>query len=199
MSEIAGSVDAQLIQRTAEEAAAQLDPRAGNLLRVVLLRTSTGQPDQLIVIAHHLIVDGVSWRILLPDLHKATDAAREHRSAKLGRRESRRRHAGVLAEFGASGTLRSELDYWKTAAGITGTGSARMLRSALVDSTPRRTPEHRGPHHNRGVGSGDRSSPGSASRGVPSAGRRGIAGSVDVGGAFVGRTVVGTNWVIRRR
>lgn len=39
VGEIAGSGDAELIRRTAEESAAQLDPRAGNLLRVVLLRT----------------------------------------------------------------------------------------------------------------------------------------------------------------
>ncbi|MFE4502176.1 amino acid adenylation domain-containing protein [Rhodococcus sp. NPDC056743] len=125
VSEIAGSGDAELIRRTAEESAAQLDPRAGHLLRVVLLRTPTDQPDQLIVIAHHLIVDGVSWRILLPDLHEATDAARERRSAELGvSGSSWRRHAGLLAEFGAAGTLRSELDYWKSAAGITTAGSA---------------------------------------------------------------------------
>lgn len=138
VSEIAGSADTELIQRTAEEAAAQLDPRAGNLLRVVLLRTPTGHPDQLIVIAHHLIVDGVSWRILLPDLHEATDAARERRSATLGvSGSSWRRHAGVLAEFGASGTLRSELDYWKTAAGITaiGSGSAAPIGARRLDPT----------------------------------------------------------------
>ncbi|MDI9915299.1 non-ribosomal peptide synthetase [Rhodococcus sp. IEGM 1379] len=116
VSEISGYTDADQICRTAEAAADELDPRAGNLLRVIVVRTESDQPDQLIVVAHHLIVDGVSWRILLPDLHEATDAARERRSAKLGTAGSSwRRYAGLLADFGTSGSLRSELDYWTSA------------------------------------------------------------------------------------
>ncbi|WP_345599935.1 amino acid adenylation domain-containing protein [Thermocatellispora tengchongensis] len=52
----------------AEETAAavsRLDPEAGVMLQVVWW------PDRLLVVAHHLAIDGVSWRILLPDL---TDA-----------------------------------------------------------------------------------------------------------------------------
>ncbi|WP_374230423.1 amino acid adenylation domain-containing protein [Rhodococcus sp. ARC_M6] len=116
VTEISGSADAEQIRRTAEAAANELDPRAGNLLRVILVRTDSDQPDQLIVVAHHLIVDGVSWRILLPDLHEATDAARDRRPAKLGIvGSSWRRYAGLLAELGTSGSLRSELDYWTSA------------------------------------------------------------------------------------
>ncbi len=43
-------------------AAAQLAPRAGRMLRAVRF------PDRLLLVAHHLVVDGVSWRIIAEDL-----------------------------------------------------------------------------------------------------------------------------------
>ncbi len=114
--EVSDTSEPSRIRELAEASAASLDPRAGELLRVVLVNTEAGRPDQLIVVAHHLIVDGVSWRILLPDLHEATDAARERRSARLGAGGSSwRRYAGLLAEFGTSGSMASELEYWKSA------------------------------------------------------------------------------------
>jgi amino acid adenylation domain-containing protein/non-ribosomal peptide synthase protein (TIGR01720 family) len=68
-----GTVDAgDLITESGLEPAAalagavdRLDPRAGVLLRVVVL------PGRLLLVAHHLVVDGVSWRILLDDLARA--------------------------------------------------------------------------------------------------------------------------------
>ncbi|WP_167402601.1 non-ribosomal peptide synthetase [Micromonospora viridifaciens] len=59
----------------AEAARADLDPIAGRMLRVVWCDAGAGRPGQLLVLAHHLVVDGVSWRILLPDLTAALDAA----------------------------------------------------------------------------------------------------------------------------
>ena len=49
------------------EARSRLDPAAGAMLSAVWA-TSTGQ---LVLIVHHLAVDGVSWRILLEDLNIA--------------------------------------------------------------------------------------------------------------------------------
>jgi amino acid adenylation domain-containing protein/non-ribosomal peptide synthase protein (TIGR01720 family) len=48
------------------EAARRLDPYAGAVL--ALLWSATGR---LVIVAHHLVMDGVSWRILLPDLEAA--------------------------------------------------------------------------------------------------------------------------------
>nr|QRG34998.1 NRPS [Micromonospora sp.] len=59
----------------AEAARADLDPIAGRMLRVLWCDAGAGQPGQLLILAHHLVVDGVSWRILLPDLTAALDAA----------------------------------------------------------------------------------------------------------------------------
>ncbi|MGV8873409.1 MAG: amino acid adenylation domain-containing protein, partial [Rhodococcus sp. (in: high G+C Gram-positive bacteria)] len=59
--------------------AARLRPRAGVMLQVVWVAPETGHPEiidthgvgRIIVIAHHLVIDGVSWRILVPDLAAA--------------------------------------------------------------------------------------------------------------------------------
>nr|WP_268988302.1 non-ribosomal peptide synthetase [Rhodococcus fascians] len=59
--------------------AARLRPRAGVVLQVVWVAPDTGHPEiidthgigRIIVIAHHLVIDGVSWRILVPDLAAA--------------------------------------------------------------------------------------------------------------------------------
>jgi len=71
----AGSVDARhcvhavdaLTEEQVVAARARLDPAAGAMLSALWV-AATGQ---LLVIAHHVAVDGVSWRILLEDLNLA--------------------------------------------------------------------------------------------------------------------------------
>ncbi|MFD5464246.1 AMP-binding protein [Kitasatospora sp. NPDC127059] len=48
-----------------------LDPAAGRLLRAHLFTGPPGTDQRLALIAHHLVVDGLSWRILLDDLAQA--------------------------------------------------------------------------------------------------------------------------------
>ena len=52
------------------------------LFRAVLFKTGAAG-DVLALIAHHLIVDGFSWRILLEDLRSAYCALREERTPEL--------------------------------------------------------------------------------------------------------------------
>jgi non-ribosomal peptide synthase protein (TIGR01720 family) len=56
----------QQMQSVAQVRSANLDPSQGDLLRVLLFRL--GEYDRLVLIVHHLAIDGVSWRILLGDL-----------------------------------------------------------------------------------------------------------------------------------
>ncbi len=101
----------------AERLAATLDPCSGDLLRVALVRTGAPTADSLVVVAHHLVVDGVSWRVLLPDLHAAWDAVRRGRPADLAPvGTSWRTHARLLAGQGRDGARHAELDHWRRAA-----------------------------------------------------------------------------------
>src|SRR6185295_8918272 len=61
--------------RALESAAAQLhaslDLMTGPILRAALFDHGAGEAGRLLLVAHHLAVDGVSWRILLDDLETA--------------------------------------------------------------------------------------------------------------------------------
>ncbi|WP_329558126.1 amino acid adenylation domain-containing protein [Streptomyces uncialis] len=69
--------------RAAEGAAAcaRLDPWNGVMLQAVWFDAGPARPGRLLLVIHHLVVDGVSWRILLPDLAAAYRAAEAGRAA----------------------------------------------------------------------------------------------------------------------
>jgi amino acid adenylation domain-containing protein/non-ribosomal peptide synthase protein (TIGR01720 family) len=58
------------IERTAGAAQASLNITEGPLIRVLLFKRSPGAVQMLIVV-HHLAIDGLSWRVLLEDLETA--------------------------------------------------------------------------------------------------------------------------------
>ncbi|GAA1310023.1 amino acid adenylation domain-containing protein [Saccharothrix xinjiangensis] len=122
------------VTAVADQLAASLDPRAGELVRAALVRTPAGEPDRLVVVLHHLVVDGVSWRVLLPDLHAACagDAL-----APVG--TSWRRHALLLAEQAESGARRGELDHWRRALTTARLGHRPLDQAVDVAATADRT------------------------------------------------------------
>ncbi|WP_069171832.1 non-ribosomal peptide synthetase [Streptomyces griseus] len=63
-----------VIAEEAERAVAQLSPVDGAVVRAVWFDAGPDAPGRLLVLAHHLAVDGVSWRILVPDLAEAWQA-----------------------------------------------------------------------------------------------------------------------------
>ncbi|MFD5068673.1 amino acid adenylation domain-containing protein [Streptomyces sp. NPDC058369] len=124
-----GTVRAAVEEVTGDEVTAlaarlagALDPRTGDLVRAALLRTEEGTADRLVLVVHHLAMDGVSWRILLPDLHTACAGGTPEPVGT-----SWRRHAQVLAEQGSAGARRGELDHWRTALGASTRLGARPL------------------------------------------------------------------------
>ncbi|MFK0132134.1 amino acid adenylation domain-containing protein [Streptomyces rubiginosohelvolus] len=61
----------EALAREVDHLAAQLDPSAGLMVRARSYPGHAGQPGRLLLVIHHLAVDGVSWRILLDDLAQA--------------------------------------------------------------------------------------------------------------------------------
>ena len=53
----------------------RLDPEAGVMVQAVWFDAGPARPGRLLLAVHHLVVDGVSWRILLPDLASAWTSA----------------------------------------------------------------------------------------------------------------------------
>jgi non-ribosomal peptide synthase protein (TIGR01720 family) len=66
----ADRLDAAL-QQAVRATQSSLDLATGPLMRVRLIRLGGGRASRLLVAVHHLVVDGVSWRILLGDLNTA--------------------------------------------------------------------------------------------------------------------------------
>jgi amino acid adenylation domain-containing protein/non-ribosomal peptide synthase protein (TIGR01720 family) len=59
----------------ARAAVGRLDPAAGVMVQLVWLDRGPDAPGRVVLVAHHLVVDGVSWRVLGPDLAAAYAAA----------------------------------------------------------------------------------------------------------------------------
>jgi natural product biosynthesis luciferase-like monooxygenase protein/amino acid adenylation domain-containing protein/non-ribosomal peptide synthase protein (TIGR01720 family) len=71
LTRIAPDEQASAIEEIANRVQASLHLKLGPLLRVVLFELRHGQPARLLIVIHHLAIDGVSWRVLLEDLQQA--------------------------------------------------------------------------------------------------------------------------------
>ncbi|MBD8507923.1 amino acid adenylation domain-containing protein, partial [Hoyosella sp. G463] len=98
-----------------DAAARRLDPARGEMIQFVWFEPAAGAATtgRLLVLAHHLVVDGVSWRILLPDL--ATAWARSAGSDDIELDPvgtSLRRWAHALVGLATEERTIAELDWW---------------------------------------------------------------------------------------
>ncbi|CAM2921834.1 non-ribosomal peptide synthetase [Prescottella defluvii] len=110
---------AELFAAEREKAYAALSPESGRMLQVVWFDFGAGRQGRLFVAAHHLVVDGVSWRILTPDLATAVDQARRDVPVTLdGSGTSFRDWAVGLGEAAASDRVAATLPLWRNIADL---------------------------------------------------------------------------------
>ncbi|MFJ5305072.1 non-ribosomal peptide synthase/polyketide synthase [Streptomyces sp. NPDC088350] len=104
------------ISQHAEGARAGLDPDSGAMVRAVWFDAGLGQPGRLLILAHHLVIDGVSWRVLLPDLATAWAAVRGGRTPELAPVElSFARWSRLLGTRATDPATEDELPWWTSA------------------------------------------------------------------------------------
>jgi amino acid adenylation domain-containing protein/non-ribosomal peptide synthase protein (TIGR01720 family) len=90
-----------------------LDLQHGPMVRFILFDAGLIREARLLIIIHHLVVDGVSWRILLEDLQRSYDQAASNQEIKLGpKTTSYKQWAEHLCEYANSAELNSEQAYW---------------------------------------------------------------------------------------
>ncbi|MBV9059576.1 MAG: amino acid adenylation domain-containing protein, partial [Pseudonocardiales bacterium] len=150
LSDIPKENQRAVMEQVALAAQSSLDITDGPVLRVVLFDPGPGQRPGLFVAIHHLVVDGVSWRILLGDLETAYHQARNGRPVELepvGTRFIQWAHR--LARHVRSGGLDDDLGYWSaqapetvaqdptaqlpvSRAGVNTAGSARTVVAGLT-------------------------------------------------------------------
>jgi amino acid adenylation domain-containing protein/non-ribosomal peptide synthase protein (TIGR01720 family) len=125
------------MEKIADEVQASLDLGRGPLLKAALFDVGTGRRPFLAVVAHHLVVDGVSWRILLEDLETAYRQAARGETVDLGpKTTSFRDWAQRLSEFVADGELDHEVDHW---AGALDGGALPVDHDCGESTTPSQT------------------------------------------------------------
>ncbi|MFG1670714.1 amino acid adenylation domain-containing protein [Streptomyces sp. Y7] len=90
----------------------RLDPADGVMLRAVWVDRGPERHGLLVLVAHHLAVDAVSWRLLMPDLAAAYEG-RELSEAGT----SWRRWAAALRDLSEDPAVESESGYWTGSAG----------------------------------------------------------------------------------
>ena len=104
-----------VIHAQAEHALARLSPVAGVMLQAVWFDAGALTSGRLLLLIHHLVVDGVSWRILLPDLAAAWQASVAGRQAALPPGgTSLRGWAEHLAADAQTPDRVAELPFWTT-------------------------------------------------------------------------------------
>ena len=90
-----------------------LDIVHGPLLRVVWFELGENAPARLLVVAHHLAVDAVSWRVLMEDIVSACmQAGRGERIQLPPKTTSYKAWAQRLVEEAESPELRQEMEHW---------------------------------------------------------------------------------------
>ncbi|MFJ2744337.1 amino acid adenylation domain-containing protein [Streptomyces sp. NPDC087440] len=111
-------LDAQTVRETlareADAARAGLDPEQGVMAQLVWLDAGPAGDGQLLLMVHHLVVDGVSWRVLLPDLaaaHRAVAAGEPVELEPVG--TSFRGWATALGEAATQDRWAGQLPYWE--------------------------------------------------------------------------------------
>ena len=109
------------IERAANEFGRTLDLTHGRVFAVASLDSGAGKPGRLLIVAHHLVVDVLSWNVVVTDLITAYVQARSGASIELPRKTaSYKEWAARLNALAASPDFDTDVEYWIGALGQSG-------------------------------------------------------------------------------
>ncbi|MDK1290423.1 non-ribosomal peptide synthetase [Pseudoalteromonas umbrosa] len=97
----------------ADEVHRSLSIADANLFKVVRISHTGAELDRLLIVMHHLITDGVSWRIILEDIEKLFTQWQTNTDLQLGEKTSSyQQWAQHLQAYAQSESLQLEKNYW---------------------------------------------------------------------------------------
>ncbi|MNW44053.1 Plipastatin synthase subunit C [compost metagenome] len=122
----------QIVEEHCNEIQGSIDLKNGPLMKVGLFDTFDGM--HIFICIHHLVVDGVSWRILLEDFNTVYMQITNHEDVSLPlKTASYQKWSEGLVKYSESYLLRRELTYWKTildrTEGMTSISKSQKLKS----------------------------------------------------------------------
>ncbi|WP_193197381.1 non-ribosomal peptide synthetase [Nostoc sp. MG11] len=113
LSNLPQAEQSKAIELKADEIQRSLNLADGPLLRVVLFNLGKSSPGRLLIVIHHLAVDGISWRILLEDLSEAYKHLDSGNNIQLPAKTTSFKDWAIrLQDYAGDRELHSELDYW---------------------------------------------------------------------------------------
>jgi len=113
LSALNSSGQSSAIEMAAGELQGSLDLERGPLLRMAQFRLGSQEPDRLLIVLHHLIVDAVSWSILLEDFEMVLDQIQHGEPVALpDKTTSWREWALALEQYAESSELLEEVAIW---------------------------------------------------------------------------------------
>ncbi|NML40086.1 non-ribosomal peptide synthase/polyketide synthase [Chitinophaga sp. G-6-1-13] len=106
----------QHIPACVAESQARLDIHSGVMLQATLIQTPSAEANnRLLLVVHHLAIDGVSWRILLEDLNRLLEQPTETAGAVLGAKGSScRQWHDALTAYAQNSPCHRQQRYWET-------------------------------------------------------------------------------------
>lgn len=112
LSGVPASKQESALEAAATELQGSLNLSQGPLVRVALFNLGIEKTSRLLLVIHHLVVDGVSWRILVEDLQATYQQLERGEAIKLpSKTTSFKQWSEQLREY-ASAAVQQELDYW---------------------------------------------------------------------------------------
>ena len=113
LSAVAPADQGPAVEAAVTEMHASLNLAGGPLIRVALFDLGPDRPDRLLILIHHLAVDGVSWWILLADLETIYKSLSRGESIDLPpKTTSVKQWSETLTEYAQSNVLQQELNQW---------------------------------------------------------------------------------------
>ncbi|WP_269770245.1 non-ribosomal peptide synthetase [Cystobacter fuscus] len=104
----------EAMAKVAEEAQGGFELAEGHLLKAVLFLRGHGRTGRLLLVIHHLGVDGVSWRTLLEDLEKVyAQLERGEEAAPGAKTTSFKAWAERLEAYAKTPEVQAQLGYWE--------------------------------------------------------------------------------------
>ena len=103
----------ETLEKIATEYQGSLNLSDGPIMQVVMFNLGSESDARLLIIIHHLVVDGVSWRILLSDLEIIYQQLITQQTIQLSAKTTAFIDwAEKLNNYAQSEILKQELDYW---------------------------------------------------------------------------------------
>ncbi|MEM9161534.1 MAG: condensation domain-containing protein, partial [Cyanobacteria bacterium P01_F01_bin.4] len=104
----------EMITHRSQLLQASLNLQTGPLINIGGFNFGESRPSQLLIVIHHLVVDGVSWRVLLADLQQAYQQVLLGVSICLApKTHSYQQWANQLIQLAASEAIECDRNYWQ--------------------------------------------------------------------------------------